>query len=68
MHVVKVREGGIARRAVLIDEAGEEVVLVTRFLAPLADSGHSPNTLCAYAYDLRHLTLFLRCRAMSCSE
>ena len=68
MHVVKVRQGGIVRRAVLIDEAGEEVVLVTRFLAHLADSGYSPNTLCAYAYDLRHLALFLRCRAMSWSE
>lgn len=68
MHVVKVRQGGIVRRALLIDEAGEEVVLVTRFLAHLADSGYSPNTLCAYAYDLRHLALFLRHRAMSWSE
>ena len=29
--------------------------LVNRFLSHLTDSGYSPNTVCAYAYDLRHL-------------
>ena len=60
MLVVKAVEGGIVRRVVLLDDAGVEVVLVTRFLGHLADSGYSPNTLCAYAYDLRRLVDFLR--------
>lgn len=59
MRVVKEREGGIVRRVMLLDDEGGDVVLVTRFLAHLADSGYSPNTLCAYAYDLRHLAAFL---------
>jgi len=59
VRVVKEREGGIVRRVVLLDDEGEDVVLVTRFLAHLADSGYSPNTLCAYAYDLCHLATFL---------
>ena len=50
--------GGIVRRVVLLDDAGDDVVLVTRFLSHLSDSGYSPNTLCAYAYDLRHLVSF----------
>lgn len=59
MRVVKERAGGIVRRVALVDEAGAEVALVTRFLAHLGDSGYSPNTLCAYAYDLRYLASFL---------
>lgn len=59
MRVVKQVDGGIVRRVVLIDDAGSEVVLVTRFLAHLADAGFSPNTLCAYGYDLRRLAEFL---------
>lgn len=59
MQVVKERDGGIVRRVVLLDDAGDEVELVTRFLSHLSDSGYSPNTLCAYAYDLRHLVSFL---------
>lgn len=60
MQVVKCVDGGIVRRVVLLDDAGVEVVLVTRFLAHLTDSGFSPNTLCAYGYDLRRLAEFLR--------
>lgn len=59
MQVVKYVDGGIVRRVVLFDDAGVEVVLVTRFLAHLADSGFSPNTVCAYGYDLRRLAEFL---------
>lgn len=59
MRVVKERESGIVRRVMLLDDDGEDIVLVTKFLAHLADSGYSPNTLCAYAYDLRHLAVFL---------
>ena len=59
MRVVKFSQGGIVRRVAVLDDADEEVVLVTRFLSHLSDSGYSPNTLCAYAYDLRHLVVFL---------
>lgn len=65
MRVVKHVDGGIVRRVVLIDDAGAEVVLVTRFLAHLADSGFSPNTLCAYGYDLRRLVEFVDRSGMS---
>ena len=56
MRVVKQLEGGIVRRVVLLDEAGGEVALVSRFLSHLTDAGYSPNTVCAYAYDLRQLS------------
>lgn len=59
MRVVKHSESGIVRRVVLLDDQGDEIVPVSRFLSHLADSGYSPNTLCAYAYDLRRL--FLLC-------
>ena len=68
MHVVKESDGGIVRRVVLLDDAGDEVALVTRFLSHLSDSGYSPNTLCAYAYDLRHLVSFLDRHGMTWSE
>lgn len=67
MHVVKESDGGIVRRVVLLDDAGDEVALVTRFLSHLSDSGYSPNTLCAYAYDLRHLVSFLDRQGMTWS-
>ena len=68
MRVVKFSQGGIVRRVALLDDADEEVVLVTRFLTHLSDSGYSANTLCAYAYDLRHLVVFLDRRAMTWAE
>ncbi len=68
MRAVKQREGGIVRRVMLLDDAGVEVVLVTRFLSHLADSNYSPNTVCAYAYDLAHLVRFLEQRAIGWDE
>ena len=68
MRVVKQLEGGIVRRVVLLDEAGGEVALVSRFLSHLTDAGYSPNTVCAYAYDLRHLFLFLNANAMGWND
>lgn len=59
MRVVKQREDGIVRRVVLFDDRGDEVEVINRFLSHLADSGYSPNTVCAYGYDLRHLVRFL---------
>ncbi|WP_238408915.1 tyrosine-type recombinase/integrase, partial [Pimelobacter simplex] len=68
VRVVKEREGGIVRRVVLVDEAGDEVVPVNRFLSHLVDSGYSPNTVCAYGYDLRHLALFLADRSLGWND
>ena len=58
MRVVKQRENGIVRRVVLLDDRGNEVAPVNRFLSHLTDSDYSPNTVCACAYDLRHLVQF----------
>lgn len=65
MRVVKHREGGVVRRVVLLDRSGVEVVPVNRFLSHLSDSNYSPNTVCAYAYDLAHLARFLDQHAIS---
>lgn len=59
VRVVKVREGGIVHQVRLLDDEGCPVEAVCRFLEHLADRGSSPNTLCAYGYDLRHLFTFL---------
>ena len=59
MQVVRHGEIGVVRRVTLLDDAGVEVVAVTRFLSHLTDSNYSPNTVCSYAYDLRHLARFL---------
>jgi len=68
VQVVKQREGGIVRRVMLLDDVGAEVVLVTRFLSHLSDSNYSPNTVCAYAYDLRHLAGFLDERSLGWND
>jgi integrase len=68
MQVLKECEDGIVRRVILLDDAGNDVVLVTRFLSHLSDSGYSPNTLCAYAYDLRHLVAFSSRHDLTWSE
>ncbi len=68
MRVVKHREGGVVRRVVLLDDSGTEVVPVTRFLLHLADSNYSPNTVCAYAYDLAHLARFLQQEAIGWND
>ncbi|MGI8533952.1 MAG: tyrosine-type recombinase/integrase [Candidatus Limnocylindrales bacterium] len=68
MRVVKHREGGIVRRVVLLDESGAEIVPITRFLSHLVDAGYSPNTVCAYAYDLRHLAGFLEQQELSWND
>ncbi len=59
MRVVKEREGGVVRRARLLADNGQPVVIACRFLDHLVDRGMSPNTVCAYAYDLKHLFTFL---------
>jgi integrase/recombinase XerD len=59
MRVVKQRRGGIIHRVELVDDGGQPLEVVCRFLSHLADRGYSPHTLCAYCYDLRHLFVFL---------
>lgn len=59
MQVVRDGEHGIVCKVRLLDGAGNEVVPVTQFLSHLFDSNYSPNTVCAYGYDLRHLMTFL---------
>jgi len=49
VRVIKRCENGIVRRVALIDDAGRDVVPVTRFLSRLMDTNYSPNTVCAYA-------------------
>jgi len=68
VRVVKQREAGIVRRVMLLDDAASEVVPVTRFLSHLSDANYSPNTVCAYAYDLAHLARFLERRAIGWNE
>ncbi|HET6733129.1 tyrosine-type recombinase/integrase [Mycobacterium sp.] len=68
MRVVKRHERGIVGRVVLLDDAGGEVVAVSRFLSHLTDSSYSPNTVCAYAYDLRHLVRFLEQHALDWND
>ena len=68
MRVVKRCEHGIVRQVTLLDDTGREVGPVTRFLSHLTDSNYSPNTVCAYAYDLRHLAVFLDERALGWND
>jgi len=68
VRVVREVDVGIVRRVVLLDDAGSEVEPVTRFLAHLSDVNYSPNTMCAYAYDLRHLAQFLAERSLSWND
>ena len=49
----------------LVDESGAPIAVVSTFLRHLAARGCSPNTLAAYAYDLRHLWLFLAARGLA---
>ena len=68
MQVVRHGEVGVVRRVTLLDDAGVEVVAVTRFLSHLTDSNYSPNTVCSYAYDLRHLARFLDQQAIGWND
>lgn len=68
MRVVKEVEGGVVRRVRVLDDSGAEVEPVVRFLSHLTDSGYSPNTVCAYAYDLRYLAEFLDERSLGWND
>jgi hypothetical protein len=68
VRVVKQKDGGIVRRVMLVDDAGEVVGAPTRFLDHLMDAGYSPHTVCAYGYDLRYLLVFLAGEALDWRE
>lgn len=68
MQVIKHRERGIVQRVVLLDDVGGEVVVVNGFLSHLIDSNYSPNTVCAYAYDLAYLARFLEQQAIGWND
>jgi site-specific recombinase XerD len=53
---------------VLLDDQGLPVMAVSGFLRHLGARGCSPNTVCAYAYDLLHLFRFLEARGMTWPE
>ncbi|MFH8476491.1 hypothetical protein [Streptomyces sp. NPDC018000] len=53
MRVLQEHQDGIVRRVQLVDDEDEPVWSACRFLDHLADQGFSPNTLTAYAYDLK---------------
>jgi len=64
VRVVKDRVGGIVRQVVLLDDDGVAVEPVSGFLDHLMNAGYSPNTVCAYGYDLRYLFGFLTAEGM----
>src|SRR4051794_34348403 len=59
MRVDRQRQDDGSLLIALIDDAGHSVAIVSGFLRYLTARGCSPNTLTAYAYDLRHLWTFL---------
>lgn len=48
----------------LLDDAGEPVTIVADFLGHLTARDCSPNTVAAYAYDLKHFFQFLSAAAL----
>ncbi len=52
----------------LLDHDDEPVEVVSQFLRHLAARGCSPNTITSYAYDLRHLWIFLTKRELAWDE
>jgi integrase/recombinase XerD len=53
------RGDGVVRSVSLLADDGRPIAVVDRFLAHLFDSGCSPNTASAYAYDLKYFFQFL---------
>jgi integrase len=52
----------------LLDDAGAPIAVVSGFLRHLAARACSPNTVTAYAYDLRHLWTFLAAAGLAWQE
>lgn len=54
------RSNATAVRYQLVDEHGQIIGIVSGFLQHLSNAEYSPNTVRAYAYDLRHFFNFLQ--------
>ena len=67
VHPVVIPGSGTRSWTVLGDD-GVPVVLVNRFLAYLTDIGRSPNTVKAYAHDMKDLWQFLGFRGLDWRE
>jgi integrase/recombinase XerD len=68
VRVILQRSDGVVSGVSLLDAVGEPVLVVDRFLGHLLDSGCSPNTAVAYAYDLRYLFEFLAVEGVAWQE
>lgn len=68
MRVYRQRQTDGSLLVGLIDDNGQSVAVVSGFLRHLGARGCSPNTLTAYAYDLRHLWTFLAEQQLSWDE
>jgi integrase len=66
MRVRRQRDGSVVVE--LLDDAGEPVAVVSAFLRHLVARNCSPNTVTAYAHDLRHLWTFLATQGLSWHE
>jgi site-specific recombinase XerD len=62
------RANGSAVRCRLVDEQGVPVEVVSGLLDHLSNAEYSPNTVRAYAYDLRHFFNFLESRELAWTE
>lgn len=58
MRVVTTKSSGTVSAVLLLDPDGSAVIPVCRFLQHILDSGGSPNTASAYAFDLKNLFEF----------
>ena len=68
MRVRRQRHADGSLSVMLVEDDGEPIAVVSGFLRHLAARDCSPNTLVAYAYDLRHLWLFLADRGLAWQE
>jgi integrase/recombinase XerD len=65
MRVAKTRTPDGRLSIALIDDDEIEIPLVSKFLRALTARGCSPNTLIAYAHDLKHFYSFLNAQDLS---
>jgi hypothetical protein len=59
MRIQRQRHADGSLSVTLLEDDGDPIAVVYGFLRHLAARDCSPNTLVAYAYDLRHLWMFL---------
>src|SRR5258708_12652672 len=48
-----------------LDDAGQPIEIVSRFMRPLHARDYSPNTLSAYCFDLLHFMTFLNAQHLT---